>query len=188
MAHPAHDLRFRRTFDEHFDAVSRYCFRRLPRDDAQDAAAQVFVVVWRKIDAMPEDDRVLPWLYSIARFEVSTMRRSGRRLLALRGKIGGMAQPNLDALGPEAVVVRRSEYAALFNALSTLSEADREVILLRSYEDLSTSQIAVVLGCSPEASKKRLARALKRLRKAAGFPESGVSTSNSRATQEGGVG
>lgn len=182
----AFDAKFRRVFDGHFDAVNRYCLRRLSRDDANDAAAQVFVVAWRKIDEMPEGEGALPWLYSIARYEVSTMRRAGRRLKALRSRLGGLAEPRVQS--PEAVVVRRAEHEAVVTALWSLPHPDREVILLRSYEDLSIAQIAVVLGCSPEAAKKRLSRALKRLRKAAGLPEATASSQGSRAIQEGGAG
>ncbi len=182
----AFDVKFRRVFDGHFDAVNRYCLRRLSREDANDAAAQVFVVAWRKIDEMPEGEGALPWLYSIARYEVSTMRRAGRRLKALRSRLSGLAQPHVQT--PDSVVVRRAEHEAVVTALGSLADADREVILLRSYEDLSTSQIAVVLGCSPEAAKKRLSRALKRLRKAAGLPEAATSAGNPRAIQEGGAG
>jgi hypothetical protein len=44
-------MRFREAFDNYFDAITRYCLRRLPQSNANDAAASVFVVVWRKIDA-----------------------------------------------------------------------------------------------------------------------------------------
>lgn len=177
------EIKFRRIFDEHFDAVNRYCLRRLSRDDANDAAAQVFVVAWRKIDKMPHGEGALPWLYAVARLEVSTMRRSVRRLKALRERLGGMAPPG--ARGPDAVVVRRSEHEAVIEALRSLSRGDREVVFLRSYEELSTPHIGVVLGCSTEAAKKRLSRALKRLRKAAGLPGPAASLST-RAIKEGG--
>ena len=83
---------------------------------------------------------------------------------------------------------RRAEHEAVLEALGSLSDSDQEVILLRSYEELSTAEIAVVLDCTREAAKKRLSRALKRLRKAAG--SSGLSPSGrpSRAIQEGGNG
>ena len=93
-------------FDEHFDVVSRYCLRRLSREDANDAAAEVFVVAWRKFDEMPGGERTLPWLYGIARYEVSVMRRTGRRLEALRRRLKGLAHSY--AVSPDAV----SQFAA----------------------------------------------------------------------------
>ena len=182
----ASDERFRRAFDEHFDAINRYCLRRLSPDDANDAAAQVFVVAWRKVEAMPAGQGTLPWLYGIARYEVSTMRRSTRRRRALRRKLDGQRQPTTP--GPGSVIVRRAEHEAVIKALDSLSETDREVILLSSYEDLSTAEIAVVLDLSHEATKKRLSRALKRLRKQAGFPRTASEVHQSVRSKKGGDG
>ena len=186
MQEAAADAKFRRAFDAHLDAVNRYCLRRLSPTDANDAAAQVFVVAWRKVNEMPEGDGTLPWLYGIARYEVSTLRRGSRRRTALRRKLDGQAHSIVP--GPSSVVVRRAEHQAVLTALGSLSDSDQEVILLRSYEELSTAEIAVVLDCNNEAAKKRLSRALKRLRKAAG--SSGLSPSGRpyRAIQEGGNG
>lgn len=85
----ADEMRFRKAFDEYFDAITRYCFRRLHPDKADDAASNVFVVAWRKIDQMPMGDQTLPWLYGVARNEVRTLRRSLRRSTALRAKLNG---------------------------------------------------------------------------------------------------
>ncbi|NIV35276.1 MAG: RNA polymerase subunit sigma-24, partial [Anaerolineae bacterium] len=71
-------LRFDRIFGEHYEPVSRYCHRRLPPDDANDATAEVFVVAWKKIEDVPRGDDELPWLYGVARNEVRRMRRSSR--------------------------------------------------------------------------------------------------------------
>ncbi|MCG8592456.1 MAG: sigma-70 family RNA polymerase sigma factor [Proteobacteria bacterium] len=165
----ANRAKLRRVFDAHYDAVSRYCHRRLPAGDANDAAAQVFVVAWKKIEAMPAGEAALPWLYGVARYEVSSARRSARRLLSLRAKLGGQARTTED--GPEVVVVRNSEHEELLAALGTLRPADQEVLRLRVYEELSLAEIAAVLGCSVEAAKKRSARALRRLRRAAGMDQ-----------------
>lgn len=161
------DARFRGVFREHYDAIARYCLRRLPRGEVDDAVARAFAVAWRKVDEMPAGDATLPWLYRIASYEVSTMRRSSRRRVALRAKLTGLGAASQQA--PDVQVVQRAEFEAVMAALAALSEADREVILLRSYEGLASEEIATVLGCSPEAARQRLSRALRRLRKVAGF-------------------
>lgn len=178
------ELRFRRVFDEHFEAVSRYCHRRLPAADANDAAAEVFTVAWRRIDDMPTWEETLPWLYGVARNQVRTSRRSARRATALRVKLNGQARH--PEPGPEVVVVRNAEQAELLAALAKLRPEDQEVLRLRAYEHLSLSEIAVVLGCSHEAAKKRSARATKRLRRAAGFPDPQRATQGLPVFEEGG--
>jgi len=134
----------------------------LPVADANDAAAAVFAVVWRKVDRLPPEDEMLPWLYAVARNEVGTIKRSMRRLGRLRAKLDG--QPVRHTPSPEHVVVRNAGEAGLLEAIGSLRPDDQEIIRLRAYEQLSHPEIAVVLGISVEAAKKRSARALKRLR------------------------
>ena len=56
---------FRTLFETYYDAVDRYCLRRLPIDAAADAACETFAVAWRRIDDLSFDDDVLPWLYGL---------------------------------------------------------------------------------------------------------------------------
>ena len=44
------DSRFSALFERHYDEVLRYCIRRIDRTGAEDAASEVFVVAWRRID------------------------------------------------------------------------------------------------------------------------------------------
>lgn len=155
----------RRLFDEHFDAISRYCHRRLPVADANDATASVFAVLWRKVDTLPPDDHVLPWLYAVARNEVGTIQRSVRRLARLRIKMTSQAPTHEPS--PETLVVRRSEDEGLWLAIASLTPQDREVIMLRAFEQLTNPEIAIVLDITVDAAKKRSARSMRRLRRAA---------------------
>lgn len=184
MAGSASELKFDAALREHADAISRYCLRRLPVSEVNDVVAQVFVVAWRKIDVMPAGAASLPWLYAVARNEVLRAHRGAARRARLNGRM--QREPVYPAAAPEAVVVRQAEVAELMAALATLKPEDREVLLLRSHEDLSVKEISAVLGCSFEAAKKRLSRATSRLRKAAGLPRPQAATGVSRATEEGG--
>lgn len=180
----ANEAKFRRSFDEHSDAITRYCFRRLPASLANDAAANVFAVAWKKIDQLPDDDHALLWLYGVARNEISTFRRSLRRAAALRSRVAW--QPSYPEPGPETIVVRNAEQASIVEALRTLSPADQEILRLRAYEGLSLPEISIALGCSPEAAKKRSARAIKRLHKAAGQLMGSGRPHETRAITKGG--
>jgi RNA polymerase sigma-70 factor (ECF subfamily) len=180
----ANEAKFRRAFDEHFDAITRYCFRRLPANQANDAAANVFVIAWKKIDQLPDDDHALLWLYGVARNEISTFRRSLRRAAALRTKVAW--QPSYPEPGPETVVVRNAEQAQILEALRSLNHSDQEILRLRAYEGLSLNDVSIALGCSPEAAKKRSARAMKRLHGAAGQLMRSERLHESRAITKGG--
>ena len=75
----ATDRQFRAMYDEHFRAVLAYCLRRIPADDAYDAANEVFATAWRRIGDVPTGDATLPWLYVVARRVIYRRRRSLRR-------------------------------------------------------------------------------------------------------------
>lgn len=178
-------VRLRRAFDAHFEALNRYCLRRIPVDDVNDVVADVFVVAWRKIGDMPDEPETLPWLYRVAHHEVLNSRRSSRRFAGLQARVGSQPVP-VDA-GPEPEVVRNAELDAVAAALESLAPKDREILMLRTHEELTFPEIAIVLGCSPEAARKRSDRALGRLRRVARIVDAPDATSAPRAIEEGGA-
>jgi RNA polymerase sigma-70 factor (ECF subfamily) len=60
-------------------------------------------------------------------------------------------------------VMRGDEAARVHTALATLSETERELVLLRYSAELNSTQIGEVLGITPGAVRMRLSRALDRL-------------------------
>jgi RNA polymerase sigma factor (sigma-70 family) len=181
---PAGDAAFRSLYAHTFDAVARYCLRRLPPATAHDAVAEVFLVAWRRIDDVPPADEALPWLFGVARNVVRNTERSSRRSHRLEARLA--SQPVSTDPGPEPLVVRRDEERRLLQALDSLPPVDREVVRLRAYEELTFSQIGQAIGCSEEAAKKRVTRALRRLRSGVGPPSTDPSHHPSpRASQEG---
>ena len=58
--------------------------------------------------------------------------------------------------------------------------------MLRAQEGLTVRQISVTLNCSEEAAKKRVTRALDRLRNEAGLARPGSTGTVPRANEEGG--
>ena len=61
-------------------------------------------------------------------------------------------------------VAREERHQVLMEKLQELSENDREVILLRTFEQLSNDEAAEVLGMNKYATSKRYIRALKKLK------------------------
>lgn len=181
---PSRESRFRSAFDAHYDAVVRYCLRRIGTSEVNDVVSDVFAIAWRKVDAMPDGDAALPWLYSVARNEIRNRYRAAARFRRLTTKVGARVIGHDP--GPEPIVVSRAEYAELMEALDTLRPEDREVLLLKTQEELDYEQIGLVIGVTPEAARKRVTRALQKLRRAAGIPSPAVSTATSRAIEEGG--
>jgi RNA polymerase sigma-70 factor (ECF subfamily) len=118
-----------------------------------------------------------PWLRRIAWDRLADAHR--RHLRASRRSIGREEPPALSgesvqALaerllapvsgGPSARLRRQERRDHVRAALDRLPERDREVLVLRHLEDLSTAEAAAVLGVSEGAVKVRLLRAVQRLR------------------------
>ncbi len=138
-------------------ALHRYAARRVGPDLADDVVADALLVLWRRLDDVPEVEP-LPWCYGVARLCVRNVERSERRhrRLVARIKSHTPAMPLTSAL-----VTERD--AALHEALARLPEGDREILRLWAWESLTASEIAVSLGISANAASIRLHRARQRL-------------------------
>ena len=160
---PTRDERFRRLYDEHFESIRAYCVRRLPVADANDAVAEVFLIVWRKGDDIPAGE-VRPWLFTSARNVVLHSKRSHARRTRLQDKTAGLAAEA--TIGPEVETLERAEHLRIRSILESLPDRDREVLQLRVWEELTAAQIAVIVGASVAATEKRISRAYRKLERA----------------------
>lgn len=75
---------------------------------------------------------------------------------------GQLCDPELT---PAAAATAQELAVHVQSAIELLQERDREIILMRHYEQLSNQDIAQVLGLTEPAASMRYLRALKRLRK-----------------------
>jgi DNA-directed RNA polymerase specialized sigma24 family protein len=146
--------RFRRIFDEHHGAVLRYAIRRCgSRASAEDAAAEVFLAAWRRLDDVPAD--ALPWLYGTARRVVANQRRGARRQEALLGRVQWeSALAAQEGPLPDAGVLA---------GLARLPDGEREALLLVAWEGIDRRRAARAMGQSLPAFAARLHRARRRL-------------------------
>jgi len=153
----AREARFDKCFRQHYARVLAYALRRLAeRSAAEDIAAETFLVAWRRLDGIPGDP--LPWLLGIARHVIHNELRASRRRDRLAARV--RAQPihhDVAASGPPPNTHRVRQ------ALARLSERDREVLLLTTWDGLDHRRAAAVLGCSRGTFAVRLHRARTRL-------------------------
>jgi RNA polymerase sigma-70 factor, ECF subfamily len=157
LVEPTRNERFETLFREHYAAVRGYALRRGPRDTAPDVVAETFLVAWRRLDDVPADP--LPWLYGVARRVLANARRSADRGTALERRLAGAAVPA--GLGDPGEQVGEAEFVRV--ALASLSERDRETLMLVAWEGLSTARAARAAGCTRAAFAVRLHRARARL-------------------------
>ena len=83
-----------------------------------------------------------------------------------------MASRFIDAeLTPAAASIRKELEQRFFDALQQLDEDDREVLVMRHFEQLGNSEVAQALNLSAAAAGMRYLRALRRLKTLLGEPE-----------------
>jgi RNA polymerase sigma-70 factor (ECF subfamily) len=70
-----------------------------------------------------------------------------------------------DVTSPVSRVDRDERHALLRRAVDALAEADRQIIVLRHFDDFGNSECAEILGIEPKAASIRYVRALERLQK-----------------------
>jgi RNA polymerase sigma factor (sigma-70 family) len=148
--------RFETIFRLHYDDVLRFALARAEAEVAKDAAADTFLVAWRRSTEVPE--RALPWLLAVTRRTLADQRRSLRRRERVTERLIHHRM-NTTGTDPADVVTER---AAVIEALLELRPADREVLELVAWDGLAPSDAAVVVGCSPGAFAVRMSRARRR--------------------------
>ena len=79
-------------------------------------------------------------------------------------RAGLVAHLTAGATGPATAAGRAEVKARLEEAMGRMDPADREVVALRHYEQLTSAEAAQVLGIQERAAAKRYLRALERLR------------------------
>ena len=132
--------------------------------EAEDAAQEAFVKVYRTLDRFRSGAPFRPWLLTVVANEARNRRRAaGRRVgLTLRA-VEGEVQANTPP-SPETTVVAEERRAELLAAVEGLREEDREVISLRYFLELTEAEAAAAIGCPRGTVKSRLSRAVARLR------------------------
>jgi len=127
------------------------------REDAEDAVQSSLLKAMGAWPRVAGQERWRQQAY-VRQIVVNTC-RSGWRKWGSRVSVGDppeIAQvPATDAVDDREVVQK---------ALARLPGRQREVLMLRYYEDLSEAEIAVRLGCAPGTVKSSAARALRALR------------------------
>lgn len=176
---------FRALFAAQFDDVWRFARRRTSSAaDADDVTAETFAVAWRRRGDLPPDDEARLWLFGTARHVLANHRRGDRRRSGLGARLSVVPAPPGPG-DPGVVAVDHDQDArALWSALASLSADDRDLLIMRAWDDLAVTDMATLLDCSPNAVSVRLTKARRRLADAldAGSTDEGTDPTRSRTS------
>ncbi len=141
-------------FDQHSRQLRAFAVRRVGADAADDIVSEVFATAWRRRDDVP--DEPLAWLFQTARHGVLHHVRTTSRQSSLRTNARHGSRP---ASTPSAEDQSRALVEAI---LDQLPRTEAEILRLTVWEQLTPSEIAVVLAITPGAARTRLMRARQR--------------------------
>ena len=148
-------------YKQYYTRVYHYLRAHLNNDeDASDLAQQVFFQVWLHLYSYREERGSLTtWILSIAHHRLVDFYR------AVRYSVSWDVLPEMTAidLDPEALLISSEEITLIKGLLDTLSPFERDLLALRFVARLPIAKIAAMLGKSEEATKKQLARLIRRL-------------------------
>jgi RNA polymerase sigma-70 factor, ECF subfamily len=137
-------------FLRHNRALGYYLGRLLGREEVADLQQEVWLIVLRRLRQLREPDAFVVWFYQIAR-----RKALGRLEARRRGRIvdSETAEEPIDASEPR---FSTEDAEAIHKNIAALSDAHREVIVLRFVEDLTYDQIAEVTGSNAGTVRSRL--------------------------------
>jgi RNA polymerase sigma factor (sigma-70 family) len=162
-------MRFRQMYRQYADLVFSHAFYCLgSRHDAEDAAQEVFLRMWKQMPQL-DADRAKAWLLTVTHRLCIDMFRKRRFQ-------GSNSDPDsdtgtLDSALPDPVnleqhIADRDTLHQVYAQLERLSPDQRSVVLLRCREGLSYAEISDALSLSPDNVKVLLHRGRRALRQA----------------------
>ena len=140
------------------------------REDAMDLCQEALMKAFRARDSYDPSQPFAPWFHRILRNTCFSFLRKNRRLkrrsLVTRGEDGEEIEFEIvdPEPGPDAGVLAEERERLFRSAMETLSSRDREILVLRHFEDLAYKQIAARLGIPEGTVMSRLYHARRRLR------------------------
>ena len=174
---------FAEIFDRHAPAVHGYLVRRVGVVLAEDLTSETFLVAFRQRDRYRQAQRqdqdqtrasARPWLLGIATNLLRRERRSEVRQYRAFARTG--VDPATTGCGEADLVVARVTATAMTRqlaaALGKLSTAERDVLLLVAWGELSYADVATALGIPTGTVRSRLHAARRRMR--AAIPDPGL--------------
>ena len=134
--------------------------------DREDVAQEVFLRVFRHLSRFRAGQPFGAWIYRVTVNAAHDHRaRAGRQRREEAPWSDEIEPAAAEPTHPDEVLGRKRLLARLDAALSSLSERERTVFVLRELEGLETSQVAEVLGIARITVRRHLALARGRLRR-----------------------
>ncbi|MDQ1329015.1 MAG: polymerase sigma-70 factor, subfamily [Candidatus Poribacteria bacterium] len=163
---------FEQLFRKHQDRIYGLAYRMMNnREDAFDVTQEIFIRAYQKIKDFNFKSAFSTWLYRLAlNLCTDELRKQKSRKKTeisvndLSSKEDVIAIIQVDENTPEDNAISKEQEKLVWDAINSLKDKDRAVIILRDMEGLSYEEISDVLKCSLGRVKSRLHEARQKLR------------------------
>lgn len=164
------------------------------REDAEDTMQEVLYRSLGHLKKLQDPQALAVWLYTVTRNRCWRMRRKGAQapkqtlsldeLMPDEAELGRLLQDAAE--GPEGNVLHAEQAQMLHQAVLRIPPALRLVLVLHDMEELSTEQVAAILGLQQGTVRVRLHRARLSVRKEMALVLEGLPNQPSSADENGG--
>lgn len=147
--------------------VYTLCFRMCSNsEDAEEAAQDAFLALWRGIDRFRQESSLSTWIYRLATNAcIDTLRRRKKQSGSVSLDDEELFVDAVDTSPqPQETVEHREARKLLQEGLSALPEEYRKVLILREIEGLSYTEIAECASLELGTVKSRISRGRSLLR------------------------
>jgi RNA polymerase sigma-70 factor (ECF subfamily) len=152
------EIFFRQITARYYNDILRICICRLGRrEEAEDAAQEIFLRVYRSINSYDHNKSFWNWIYTITINHLKTHFSSLKRLIELKER----ARQNIESStqDPTDFLEQRETCKKISQAIDSLPQQFKKVIILFYMENMRVTEISESLDISRENVKIQLYRA-----------------------------
>ena len=165
-------LSFPDVYEKHQHLAYNLCLNYLQnRQDAEEAAQDVFVKIHAKLPTFEGKSSLKTWVYRVTVnhcLDVLKARKRHKRFAFITGLFGGDEKPDpafSDFNHPGILLEDREALEMLFGKINQLPDNQKTALILKYIDDLPQREIAEVMQVSEKAVESLLQRAKQQLRK-----------------------
>lgn len=156
------NTRFERVYNDVYPILIRIAFRMTGNQDtAEELCQDAFIKYYERMAAIPNPEEAKYWLIRVLKnLALNYVKRKERERKAFDRAI---REPKPEQTSGETEVMKSESINAVQNALETLPDNLRMVLVLKEYGNLNYKEIGSILGISEGNVKVRVYRARERL-------------------------